>query len=126
MATFFKNSWTTFTVTVASPAIFSATAHNLVEGDIIIFETTGALPTGITAGTPYYVIAAGIAADTFRISATEEGSAINTSSAGSGTHRVNRIAPLPKGYKEIQFRIESEGAVVTGLTFKERITRRPY
>lgn len=75
-----------FTVTIASPAVFSKTAHGLVANDTIIFSTTGALPTGLTAGTVYYVIAAGLTADAFEVSTSQGGAAVNTSGSQSGTH----------------------------------------
>lgn len=78
----------TFTVTIASPAVFSKTAHGLVAGDAVYFTTTGALPTGLSANTLYYVIAAGLTADAFEVAATFEGAAINTSGTQSGTHTV--------------------------------------
>lgn len=77
----------TFTVTIASPAVFSKTAHGLAAGDPIIFSTTGALPTGLTAGTVYYVISAGLTADAFEVSTSVGGSAVNTSGSQSGTHK---------------------------------------
>jgi len=77
---------TTVTITNASPGVVTWTAHGFVAGQTVAFSTTGALPTGLTAGTTYYVIASGLATDTFQVSATLGGSAINTSSAGSGTH----------------------------------------
>lgn len=76
----------TFTVTVASPAVFTNTGHSLVEGTQVSFSTSGALPTGLTAGTIYYVIAAGLGADTYQVSATYKGAAVNTSGTQSGTH----------------------------------------
>lgn len=78
----------TFTVTIASPGVFSKTAHGLAAGDKVVFSTTGALPTGLTAGTTYYVISAGLTADAFEVSATDGGSAVNTSGAQSGTHSL--------------------------------------
>jgi hypothetical protein len=78
----------TFTVTIASPAVFSLTAHGLVENDTVVFTTTGALPTGLTVGTTYYVIAAGLTADTFEVSTSQGGSAVNTSGTQSGVHKV--------------------------------------
>src|SRR3990167_7140926 len=45
----------TVTMTIASPCVITCTAHGLIDNDIIIFTTTGALPTGITAGQHYYV-----------------------------------------------------------------------
>ncbi len=74
------------TVTIASPAVFSWTGHPLVAGMKIVFATTGALPTGLTAGQTYFVISAGLTANAFEVSATPGGSAINTSGSQSGTH----------------------------------------
>ncbi len=82
----YENPTATFTVTIASPAVFTATAHGLVTGDKIKLSTTGALPTGLTPGVTYYVIVAGLTADVFRVSATYQGSAVNTSGSQSGTH----------------------------------------
>ena len=76
----------TFTVTIASPAVFSATAHGLLENDTVVFATTGALPTGLTAGTTYYVIATGLTVDAFEVSTSQGGAAVNTSGTQSGTH----------------------------------------
>lgn len=70
----------------ASPAVFTKTGHGLSAGDKIKLTTTGALPTGLAVGTAYYVIATGLTSSTFRVSTTAGGSAVNTSSAGSGTH----------------------------------------
>ena len=78
----------TFTVTIASPAVFSLTAHGFTVGSVVYFSTTGALPTGLTAGTAYYVISAGLTADAFEVSTTVNGSVVNTSGTQSGTHTV--------------------------------------
>src|SRR3990167_3315805 len=95
---FSKYSFTTFTVTVADPAVFTDTAHELYTDDELIFNTTGALPTGLTASTStsttkYYVIRNGITADTFQVSASKGGTAVVTTGTQSGTHtylKVNR------------------------------------
>lgn len=76
----------TCTITNASPAVVTAAAHGLEDDDPVVFHTTGSLPTGLTAGTVYYVV--NKTTNTFEVSATVGGSSINTSSAGSGTHSV--------------------------------------
>jgi hypothetical protein len=76
----------TVTITIASPGVVTWTGHGLKAGASVVFSTTGALPTGITAGTTYYVLTAGLATDSFRISATPEGTVVNTSGSQSGTH----------------------------------------
>lgn len=80
----------TVTMTIASPAVVSQTAHGLKAGSPISFTTTGALPTGVVAGTTYYVIAAGLTADAFQFSATVGGSAVNTTGSQSGVHTLTR------------------------------------
>lgn len=82
------------TMTIASPGVMTSTAHGLTVNDIVKFATSGSLPTGIVAGTPYYVIAAGLTADNFEVAATAGGAAINTSGSQSGTHTVTKITPI--------------------------------
>lgn len=76
----------TVTITNAAPGVVTWTAHGLVAGKPVFFRTTGTLPTGFSPNVAYYVIAAGLTANTFQLSATVGGAAINTSSAGSGVH----------------------------------------
>lgn len=87
---FSKFYWRTFTVTSASPAVFTCTDHNLYPGDEVVLATTGALYTGLAADTAYYVIQNGLTSSTFELSAsktsTYDGTAINTSGSQSGTH----------------------------------------
>lgn len=49
----------TFTVTIASPAVFTSNAHGLNVGDILRFTTTGALPTITRTATQKTVTANG-------------------------------------------------------------------
>ena len=82
----------------ASPTMFTLTAHGLSVGDAIVLSTTGSLPTGLTAGTVYYVISAGFGANAFEVSTTAGGSAVNTSSGGSGTHSFTaQYTAVPSG-----------------------------
>lgn len=90
-----KMKSSTVTISNGSPATITWTSHGLTAGTELAFSTTGSLPTGLTAGTRYYVIAAGLATNSFRVSATFGGSAVNTSSAGSGTHTAKAIAQMP-------------------------------
>lgn len=75
------------TISIASPAVVTVT-NSFVAGVPITFSTTGALPTGITAGTTYYVIATGLSGSSFQFSATLGGAAVNTSGSQSGQHKV--------------------------------------
>jgi hypothetical protein len=80
----------TATMTIASPCVVTSTAHGLKAGSKISFTTTGALATGITAGSTYYVISTGLTADAFQFSETSGGSAVNSSGTQSGTHSLFR------------------------------------
>jgi hypothetical protein len=75
-----------FTVTVASPAVLTV-GIAIPNGTAITLTTTGYLPTGLIPGTVYYVVNSG--ATTCNLSATYNGSAINTTGTQSGTHYVS-------------------------------------
>lgn len=77
---------TAITMTIATPCVVTFAAHGLAADTPIIFLTTGALPTGITAGTTYYVKSP--LAGSFNVSATAGGAAINTTGTQSGTHTI--------------------------------------
>lgn len=85
----------TVAITIASPAVVTLNNHGLTSGTPINFSTSGALPTGITPGTTYYVIGTGLTTNTFRFSATLAGAAVNTTGTQSGVHTVNAVTPLP-------------------------------
>lgn len=84
----------TVTITNASPCVVGWNNHGLTVDDVVKFTVSGggSLPTGITAGTAYYVIPKD--ANSFWIclaSGGKNGTKINTSSAGSGTFTANWI-----------------------------------
>jgi hypothetical protein len=74
------------TMSIASPAVVTKTAHGLLASYRIVFGTSGALPTGVTAGTSYFVLAAGLTANTFQFSLSDGGAPVNTSGSQSGQH----------------------------------------
>lgn len=76
----------TVTMTIAYPTVVSWSAHGRKKNDPVVFTTTGALPTGVTAGVTYFVSGTDLAAGTFKIAATPGGDVINTSGSQSGTH----------------------------------------
>jgi hypothetical protein len=76
----------TATINVATPAVVTVAASP-VSGTAVIFSTTGTLPTGLTAGTIYYV--SKINATTFNVSTSSTLTPlVATSNSGSGTHTV--------------------------------------
>lgn len=86
---------TEISITNASPAVcqlVTSTSTPLPEGTAIMFGTTGALPEPLTPYTLYYVKY--LTAFTFNLSLTNGGAAINTTTAGSGTHTLSPRAVL--------------------------------
>jgi hypothetical protein len=73
-----------FTVTIATPAVLTVALRN---GTAVVLNTTGALPTGLSVGTVYYVV--GTTGTTCNLSATFGGAAINTSGSQSGTQTIS-------------------------------------
>ncbi|MER9697673.1 hypothetical protein [Mesorhizobium sp. M0146] len=59
--------------------------HSIVQFGTHYLSETGTLPTGITAGQDYFVIATGLTANAFQFSATSGGAAINTTGSTAGT-----------------------------------------
>ena len=97
--------FTTFTVTIADPGVFTCADHGLYPGDEVILETTGALPTGLSEDTKYYVVRQGITENTFQLSASKndanDATAITTTGTQSGTHtflkvNIDRLIPSNK------------------------------
>lgn len=108
-----------FTVTIASPGVFSYTAHGLVANDTVQFTTTGALPTGLTASTNYYVISSGLTANAFQVSTTQGGSAVNTSGSQSGVHTLYKSTNRTHGYvntDQILITPSTNGILPAGLS----------
>lgn len=75
----------TITVTIATPGVVTWTAHGLTGACPVVFTTTGALPTGITSGTTYYVVPSSITTNTFQIATTVANALAGTAIATSGT-----------------------------------------
>jgi hypothetical protein len=85
-----------YTITLSQAATGSGTTtltfSNMPNiGDRVVFKTTGTLPTGLSANTPYFVINA-TGATTFSVSLTAGGAGINTTTAGSGTHSFSKVS----------------------------------
>ena len=98
------NSLGTSTITIASPAVITKTAHGLVIGDEAYFTTSGALPTGLVANTPYWVKTVPTA-DTFTLATAEDLlTAVNTSGTQSGGH-VLFYAPYAGTFSSTTFNV---------------------
>lgn len=90
---------TAFTADPGTDFITSA-AHGLSDGDAIVLTNSGGgLPAGLSANTFYYV--RDKTTDTFKVATTIGGSAIDITTAGTGTHYFNQgvvtVSANPKG-----------------------------
>ncbi|HEY5993302.1 MAG TPA: hypothetical protein VIU46_01760, partial [Gallionellaceae bacterium] len=72
------------TISIANPAVVTWNSHNLGLNAPIVFSTTGALPTGITAGVTYYAV--NRTTNTFQLATSVDGAGIATSGTQSGIH----------------------------------------
>ena len=118
-----KRTPTTVTMTLASPCVVTWTAHGFKTGQRVTFDSTGALYTGLTIGTQYFVITAGLSTDLFQVSTSLGGGAVNTSGSQSGVH----TAIAGQG----EFALETVtanvyGATITGNTLDNRNTSTSY
>ena len=96
------------TISVADPAVVEWPDHGLFANQPVVFVNEGgALPTGITASTPYYVLASGLTADEFTVSLTEGGTPVAVTAAGTG---VNTAVASPIGMTDMFQGYATDGA----------------
>lgn len=79
------------TSTDVSNADIYSNAHGYVLDNRVVFW--GTLPTGLTVGTIYWVIATGLAANSFRVSTTQGGAAVTLSGTQPFAFFVQRAIP---------------------------------
>ena len=89
---YFVSSYSTgtCTMTIATPCVVTKTAHGFVSGMRVQFTTTGALPTGLSLSTTYWVFVLDV--NTFQLATSlanlQLGTYVATSGTQSGTHTV--------------------------------------
>ena len=98
------------------------TTHGLLAGDrVVYYNGGGASATGLTSGTTYYVIASGLTANAFKVSATSGGSAVNITGTGNAAQyfeTADEVTIAAHGFgtgNEVQYEAASTGSIV-GLT----------
>lgn len=114
----------TFTVTIASPAVFTLNAHGLILNDRVQFTTSGTLPTGLSLATTYYVISTGLTTNNFQVSLSQGGTAVNTTVVGSGTHTLTRFTPIYVADTDTRL-APNNGAIATGSANAFVVTLTP-
>ena len=101
----------TVTITIASPAVITSSV-NLPNGSSIQLGTTGALPSGLSTNTTYYVI--NVSGTTFNLSLTQGGAAINTTGTQSGTQSISLLGDVPLFQNYLQVSDASNFVLVFG------------
>ena len=92
-----------------------STNHSLDEGDVIRFTTTDSLPTGLALATDYYVVGTP-STNTFFVSATESGTPIVYTDAGTGTHSWQSSIALLEDFEQYDGRARASFSVTSVTT----------
>lgn len=100
----------TVTITIASPGVVILNGHGFPANAPVVLSTTGALPTGLAAATTHYVTSP--TTNTFQLSATKGGSAINTSGTQSGVQSIASVLAASSWYSKW---VIYNGTTVAGL-----------
>lgn len=81
--------------------------------DPVTFTTTGALPSGLTVGTTYYILSVNYIAGFITVSTTVGGSAVTVGDDGSGTQTITDNAkPVPIGnYTSLDISYGTSGTI---------------
>ena len=122
------NQSSTVTMTIAAPGVITYTTHGLAANAPVVFTTSGALPTGIIAGTTYYVASAAVTAmtaNTFQISATPGGTPITTTGSQSGTHTCT-VPTYTEGSQLNRYLFNSDNQVPRQMTRTDAATSWTY
>ena len=112
----------TVTLTIASPCVITLSVV-LVEGTAIKLATTSALPTGLTAGTTYYL--RNVDGVTANLSATPAGAIINTSGSQSGVQSISTLVDVPTLQNYILVSDTSRFVLLFGTTDYASVTLDP-
>jgi len=101
------NTGTAFTAANATN-LFTSAGHGLSNGDVVLVSNSGgALPSGLSTYTPYYVI--NRTTNDFQLSTTAGGSAVDITTDGTGTHKFHTQYCLPDGRGRTLLGVDSQG-----------------
>jgi len=96
-----EGSPNTVTISNANPSVITLNNHNFGNGREVYFTTAGTLPAGLSANQKYYVVNS--STNTFNVSTSPGGSAVATTSAGSGVHTVQVLGSAKFASIELGF-----------------------
>jgi hypothetical protein len=104
-------------VQVSPTNTITITSHGFSNGNRLLFTSTGAVPTGLVAGTQYYVI--NKTANTFQISTSIGGSAVSITDVGSGLHTVVRNKDLSASFDPEDVDFVTDEITITNHDFSD-------
>ena len=79
----------TFTINTGTEVLTTTTTNSIVNGQILRFSMAGTLPSPLSASADYFAI--NVSGNTFQVSTTLGGSALDITTAGSGTLNVRSL-----------------------------------
>jgi hypothetical protein len=82
-----RKTLTSISIATGTPT-FLCNCHGFSAGDKVVFTGGTTVPCGLTINSVYYVIATGLTADAFQVSATSGGASITVSGDAVGTFYV--------------------------------------
>jgi hypothetical protein len=113
--------------TAATTDIITCAAHGYTGGEKLQFTTSDTLPAGLELATDYYVLPGSVTTNTFKVSTTPDGAAVDVTDTGTGTHTLHLKgkAIYVKGYRHgmlaintsdsANFTAKVQGSVATEL-----------
>lgn len=104
----------TVSFTSASPTVVTLNGNTLSEGTAVKFATTGTMPSGVTAGTIYYLRNV-ISGATANISASPTGALVNTASTGSDVY-ISELVDVPTKHNTLVVSDTSRFLILLGST----------
>lgn len=94
-------------VLILGNVTWTIASHGLELDDRVSFTTTGTLPVGFAVGVNYWVLAAGLNATQFQLSATQGGAAIVGITSQSGVHTAH-LTPFGVGDGTTTFNVPED------------------
>ena len=98
--------------TAATTDIITSAAHGYTGGEKLQFTTSDTLPAGLSLVTDYYVLPASVTTNTFKVSATPDGPAVDITDTGTGTHTMHLKGRViyTKGFRHLVIAVNTSGS----------------
>jgi len=114
-----RKTLTSISIATGTPT-FLCNCHGFSAGDKVVFTGGTTVPCGLTINSVYYVIATGLTADAFQVSATSGGASITVSGDAVGTFYV--AEPLNLGGYTVDADIKGLIDLLQVATFTPALT----